>query len=93
MARMCSRKPPDDVPSTAERKMFVRMENELTNECLVLHSVGLARHATKPWSEIDFVLIGPRLWTPVPVTDPGLLGILFGDEKYGGGRKRDLPAL
>jgi hypothetical protein len=35
------------------------MENELTNEWLVLHSVGLARHATKPWSEIDFVLIGP----------------------------------
>lgn len=59
MARMCPRKPSDDVPSTAERKMFVRMENQLTNEWLVLHSVGLARHATKPWSEIDFVLIGP----------------------------------
>jgi len=59
MARMCPRKPSNDVPSDAERKLFVRMENELTNEWLVLHSVGLARHATKPWSEIDFVLIGP----------------------------------
>lgn len=59
MARMCPRKPSDDVPSVAERKLFTRMENDLTNEWLVLHSVGLARHVTKPWSEIDFVLIGP----------------------------------
>jgi hypothetical protein len=24
-----------------------------------------------------------KLWSPAPVTDPGLLNILFGDEKHG----------
>ena len=48
-----------DVKSNAERKVFQLCEIDLGHEWTVLHSVGLASHKTKPWAEIDFVLIGP----------------------------------
>ncbi len=31
----------------------------LDDSWTVLHSVGLARHASKPWAEADVVLVGP----------------------------------
>jgi hypothetical protein len=48
-----------DTASTAERTLFHRLRDELSNDWTVLHSVGMAIHKTKPWAEIDFVLIGP----------------------------------
>jgi len=54
--------PPEVGPvtrSNAEKRIFGRLKDGLTNEWLVLHSLGLAGHVRKPWAEIDFVLIGP----------------------------------
>lgn len=59
MAKMLPREINPNVKSNAERKVFQLCENDLGAEWTVLHSVGLAAHSTKPWAEIDFVLIGP----------------------------------
>jgi hypothetical protein len=59
MARMVPAILAEEVQSNAERKLFPRLRDGLGDDWFVLHSVGLARHAQKPWSEIDFVLIGP----------------------------------
>ena len=49
----------DHVKSSAERRMFDRIRNGLGDDWTALHSLGIAHHSTKPWAEIDFVLIGP----------------------------------
>ena len=59
MAKMLPREINPNVKSNAERKVFQLCENDLGPEWTVLHSVGLTSHSTKPWAEIDFVLIGP----------------------------------
>jgi hypothetical protein len=48
-----------ETQSGAEKKLFGRMQRELGDDWVVLHSVGLTEHRTKPWAEIDFVLVGP----------------------------------
>jgi hypothetical protein len=45
--------------SAAELFVFDRIRDELPDEWIALHSVGLTIHKRKPWAEIDFVLIGP----------------------------------
>jgi UvrD-like helicase C-terminal domain/Nuclease-related domain/AAA domain len=57
MARML---PPEIAaanPSTAEKRLFVRLRDGLDDQWTVLHSLGLGGHPLKPWAEIDFVLI------------------------------------
>jgi len=49
-----------DNPSAAEVRLFDKIRAELTDDWIVLHSLGLLVHKKKPWSEIDFVLIGPQ---------------------------------
>lgn len=44
--------------SSAEASMFERF-SRLPDSWTVLHSLGLVRHAHKPWAEIDFTLVGP----------------------------------
>ncbi len=44
--------------SPAERKVLDWLAT-LDDSWTVLHSVGLARHASKPWAEADVVLVGP----------------------------------
>lgn len=54
--------PPVPGPATqseAERILFTVIERELSDDWIVLHSLGLVIHLSKPWAEIDFVLIGP----------------------------------
>jgi len=60
MARMIPSELGEEVRSSGERKLFTRIQNTLSNEWTALHSVGLARHKFKPWSEVDFVLAGPQ---------------------------------
>ena len=56
----CCRPPSaTDTSSPAERAMFAHIRDELSNDWIVLHSLGLTIHHAKPWAEIDFVLIGP----------------------------------
>jgi hypothetical protein len=50
---------PANTASAAEVFVFDRIRDELSNEWIALHSVGLTIHDAKPWAEIDFVLIGP----------------------------------
>src|SRR5688572_12118420 len=59
MATMYPPEIPAEVQSNAERKIFDLVRMDLSNEWSALHSVGLITHRTKPWAEIDFVLIGP----------------------------------
>ncbi len=44
----------------SERRIFERLAEGLSSEWVAIHSVDLAHHPTKPWAEIDYVLIGPR---------------------------------
>ncbi len=59
MARMIPPAVAAHTSSGAERRLFDRIQNELGDEWIVLHSLGLTIHDRKPWAEIDFVLIGP----------------------------------
>lgn len=48
-----------DVSSDAERKIFGLLEKEeVLSEWHCFHSLGLARHQTKKYGEIDFLLMG-----------------------------------
>lgn len=54
---------PDKINESApfwERRMFDRFRNELSDDVIVLHSLGIARHINKRWGECDFVLITPE---------------------------------
>jgi hypothetical protein len=47
----------DDHGSRGERMVFRKLKDETPDTWVALHSVGLVSHATKPWAEIDFVVI------------------------------------
>jgi hypothetical protein len=47
----------DDHGSRAERIVFRKLKEETPDTWYGVHSVGLLGHATKPWAEIDFVLV------------------------------------
>lgn len=59
MARMFPPEPRDDTESNAEREVFRRIRAQVPNDWIALHSLGLGHQRDKPWTEIDFVLIGP----------------------------------
>lgn len=59
MAKMLPSAVRDGTSSPAEYAMFTHIRDGLSNEWTVLHSLGLTIHRTKPWAEIDFVLVGP----------------------------------
>jgi Nuclease-related domain/AAA domain len=59
MARMLPTTVRGGTSSPAEHEMFTRIRDELSNDWIALHSLGLTIHRVKPWAEIDFVLIGP----------------------------------
>lgn len=57
MARMIPDYIHRDCQSSAERRLFERFRKELSDTYVVLHSLGLAKHANKPRAEIDFVVV------------------------------------
>jgi hypothetical protein len=57
MARMFPPTIADDHGSRAERIVFQKLRDETPNAWVALHSVGLVNHSTKPWAEVDFVLV------------------------------------
>lgn len=59
MALMYPREVGEHTGSAAERKLFDLLRHQLSDEWLVLHSVGLLTHPKKPWAEIDYILVGP----------------------------------
>ena len=60
MARMIPPLPDAGNPSAAELRIFEKLRAETSRDWFVLHSLGLTTHHTKPWAEIDFVLVGPQ---------------------------------
>ena len=60
MARLIPDFISDECKSSAERRLFVRFRDELPGDFTVLHSLGVARHRYKLYSEADFVLICPQ---------------------------------
>jgi hypothetical protein len=60
MARMLPSQFDSSTVSTAERKLFDLIKNDPGTETyIVLHSLGLAKRAKKPYGEIDFVVMIP----------------------------------
>ena len=51
MATMIPEKIAQDVQSNAERTIFRRIQEELGDDWIALHSLGLARHPRNPWAE------------------------------------------
>ena len=60
MARLIPDFVSEDCKSSAERRLFARFKDELPDAFTVLHSLGVARHRYKPYSEADFVLVCPQ---------------------------------
>ena len=60
MAKMIPAQIDDDKVSAGERRVFGLLRNDpATANWTVLHSLGVARRATGPYGEIDFVVIVP----------------------------------
>lgn len=59
MAKMYPPEIASDTQSSAERRYFEKLRKDLGDDWTVLHSLGLTGHRSKPWAELDFVLIGP----------------------------------
>ena len=45
--------------SDAEKRLFKRLQKEVSDKFYVLHSLGMPKHTNKIWGEADFVVIGP----------------------------------
>lgn len=62
MARMLPNRIAPEVTSSAERRVFDWLKRDpVTEEWIVLHSLGLARHERLLFGEIDFVVLAPDL--------------------------------
>ena len=48
------------IKSNAEKKMYNALQNISLKNCYILHSLGLPKHQSKIYGEIDFVLICER---------------------------------
>ena len=60
MAMMIPSRVDEDLPSSAERRIFNLLKRDPdTEDWVVLHSLGLARRGTQPFGEIDFVVLIP----------------------------------
>src|SRR5690349_2444084 len=59
VARMYPRQWEDRNGSAAEALVYRRLRDETPDDWFAVHSVGLTSHRDKPWSEVDFVVIGP----------------------------------
>jgi hypothetical protein len=58
MARMLPAEP--RTTTRSELEIFHAIRNGLSDDWTAIHSLGMTRHPDKPWTEIDFVLIGPE---------------------------------
>ena len=47
----------EDIKSNAERKVFDILHNLILSNAVVIHSLGLPRHESKIYGEIDFVIV------------------------------------
>lgn len=59
MAKMVPDEWEDNNDSHAEGLIYRKLRDETPEDWFAVHSVGLGSHSSKPWAEIDFVVIGP----------------------------------
>jgi len=60
MARMIPPYLSDDVRSTGERRIYESLQNDPdAHDWTVIHSLGLDRHVSRVYGEIDFVVLAP----------------------------------
>ena len=59
MASMIPKHIAENTVSPAERLLFRRIRDELSDDWCAIHSFGMTIHPRKPWTEVDFILIGP----------------------------------
>lgn len=58
MAYLIPEKPKDC--TNGERIVLEQLARELSDDCIIFHSLGLHDHQTKIWGEIDLVLLSPK---------------------------------
>ena len=64
MARMIPARPAEDTKSSAELKLFKRLQAmEDTEDWIVLHSLAIAKHETQSQGEADFLVLIPSAGT------------------------------
>jgi hypothetical protein len=81
-------------PSKAERKLFGKIQRDLPNDWIALHSLGLSTHKRKPWAEIDFVLVGPTGIYCIEVKGGGIArtaGVWTTTNEHGTSRLKESP--
>ena len=91
MARLIPDFISDECKSSAERRIFSRFRNELSDEYIVLHSLGVARHRYKLYSEADFILVHPRAVIVFEIKGGRIArkdGCWFFTDRYGQTHKR-----
>lgn len=59
MAKMFPPQWEDVNGSHAEGLIYRKLRDETPDDWLAVHSLGLSTHKSKPWAEIDFVVVGP----------------------------------
>jgi hypothetical protein len=59
MAKMFPPQWQDVNGSHAEGVVYRKLRDETPDDWLAVHSLGLSSHRSKPWAEIDFVVVGP----------------------------------
>jgi len=84
-----------DCKSHAEKKVYKRLQAELSDEFIILHSLALAKHQKKLLSEIDFLVIN-RLGILCIEVKGGRIehskGVWFFTDRYGEThKKRESP--
>lgn len=91
MARLIPDFVSEDCKSGAERRLFARFRDELPGDFTVLHSLGVARHRYKLYSEADFVLVCPSAVIVFEVKGGRIArkdGCWFFTDRYGEMHKR-----
>ncbi len=95
MARLLPNFVSEDCKSNAERRLFERFRIELPEDYTVLHSLGVAQHRYKLYSEADFVVIHRRGVVIFEVKGGRVArkdGIWYFTDRYGNmGKRRESP--
>lgn len=84
-----------DCKSHAEKKIYKRLQAELTDDFIILHSLALAKHQKKLRSEIDFLIINRQGILCIEVKGGRIehsKGVWFFTDRYGETyKKRESP--
>ena len=72
----------EEVKSNAERKVFDLLKGLDMNETVILHSLGLPRHNSKIFGEVDFVIVCKRGIACLEIKGGRVERLLFAHQWY-----------